>query len=89
MDKSRLQAILEEAFGEQVRSYSGRGMYGRECLALDTDKEAGEVFVAVLEAIEGEHDTTELQNAFQDMRSDQMGMGRIFYWPAVAYVVPS
>lgn len=89
-NKSRLQTILEghvENSGNgQVRSYSGRAMYGRECLGIDTSAEIGELFADVLAFVEGEGDTSELQDAFREMRSDAMGRGTIYYWPSIPYV---
>lgn len=88
-DKTRLQVILEEVaddLGGTVRSYSGRAMYGRECLGIDTDSSLGEIFAAVLESVEGEDDTRELQDAFRGMCSDSMGRGTIYYWPSLPYV---
>ena len=85
--KSKLQSILEADF-DGVRSYSGLGMYGRSCLAIDCDRgvSLGDVFSVVLTAVEGEDDTSDLQEAFQCMRSDAMGLGTIYYFPNVPYV---
>lgn len=81
--KSRLQDILESTV-DGVRSYSGRGMYGRSCLGVETD-DLGDLFAAVLEELEGEEDTQDVQLAFKSMRTDALGRGTIVYFPAVAY----
>lgn len=84
MVKSKLQLILEAAF-DGVRSYSGRAMFGRPCLGVDTG-DVGEVFAAVLEAVEGDDDTHDLQDAFRNMRTDAMGRGTILYFPNVPFL---
>ncbi len=82
--KSRLQEILESTI-DGVRSYSGRGMYGRSCLGVDTD-DLGDLFAAVLEELEGEEDTQDVQLAFKSMCTDAMGLGTIVYFLAVPFV---
>lgn len=82
--KSRLQDILESTV-DGVRSYSGRGMYGRSCLGVET-YDLGDLFASVLEELEGEEDTQDLQLAFKSMCTDAMGRGTIVYFPAVPYV---
>ncbi len=82
--KSKLQEIFEAA-EFNVRSYSGRGMFRRECLAITTDLDLGQVFAAVLEGVQGNDDTMEIQEAFQNMRTDQMGLGSVIYFPDVQF----
>lgn len=82
--KSRLQDVLESTI-DGVRSYSGRGMYGRSCLGVETD-DLGDLFAAVLEELEGEEDTQDVQPAFKSMRTDSMGRGTIVYFPSVPFV---
>lgn len=82
--KSRLQDILESTV-DGVRSYSGRGMYGRSCLGVETD-DVGDLFAAVLEELEGEEDTQDIQLAFKSMCTDSMGRATIVYFPAIPYV---
>lgn len=81
---SRLQGILESTV-DGVQSYSGRGMYGRSCLGVETD-DLGDLFAAVLEELEGEEDTQDVQLAFKSMRTDSMGRGTIVYFPAIPFV---
>lgn len=82
--KSRLQAILESTV-DGVRSYSGRAMYGRSCLGVETN-DVGDLFAAVLEELEGEEDTQDVQLAFKSMCTDALGLGTIVYFPAVPFV---
>jgi hypothetical protein len=70
--KVTLQERLDQA-GIKVRSYSGRGMYGKECLgavahsAKDVYAECGRANI-------------------KTARVDSMGLGVVVYWPSVAWV---
>lgn len=76
----------------KIRSYSGRGMYGKECLAIDGD----DINLMQLGFIMGQQVAEERQylhtKVFVDesdmsgMRSDSMGLGMVYYWPHIAYV---
>ncbi len=87
--KSELQEIFENA-DMPVRSYSGRGMFGKECLGVEVSS-TREVFIAVLVAI-GENypsaegnDTTDLQEAFESMKTDSLGNDMIVYFERVPF----
>lgn len=84
-DKSKLQEVLELSGIEGVRSYSGRRIYGKTCLGVETS-DLGELFAAVLESVEGDDDTREIQEAFRQMATDSMGRGTIVYFPGVPFV---
>ena len=54
MPKHALQKLIEGSDEDfKVRSYSGRGMFGKRCLGIEVDREysLGDVFAAILEAI--------------------------------------
>jgi hypothetical protein len=91
----QLQKILEDAEFE-TRSYSGRGMTGKTCLAVYASPNA--VFCVVLTAIlergvdvgggaddAGTVDVESLHAAFKRMASDAMGTGSIVYFPNVQF----
>lgn len=87
--KSLVQEILETTM--LVRSYSGIGMYGQSCLAVDADN-IGEVMVALFEhgtdsgdGLTGEQ-CAELRDAFQGVRVDTCGLGLILYFPDIQFV---
>lgn len=87
--KSFIQEVLEQSM--PVRSYSGRGMCGRYCLAVEADS-LGEMMVALFECgtdsgegLSGE-ECAELRDAFQEMKTDSLGRGTIFYFPSLQYV---
>lgn len=81
MSKRTFQQILEAA-GYVTRSYSGRGMSGRECLSvtLPGDEMMGRFFADVLEAIDAE-ETDPAAHAFRRMRTDSLGKGTVAYFP--------
>lgn len=82
-EKHVLQEILEGEF--EVRSYSGRGMYGRECLGVDVGRgELGELLAVVVENVE-EDDRYEVAQVLRGMATDSMGLGMIVYFPGVPF----
>jgi hypothetical protein len=86
MDKHPLQQVIEDADFD-CRSYSGRGMYGRRCLAVEVDREQslGDLMAGILEAVEGEDNTREIQDALRGMCWDNMGLGMVYYFPDVPF----
>ena len=87
-----LQIILEKC-EYRVRSYSGRRMYGKECLGVDTERDGlGALVASVIMEIAGTPDdcyapelVVEVQDAFRRIQHDQMGTGEIYYFPGVPY----
>jgi len=55
--------------GYKPRSYSGRGMMGKHCVAISGDLDKYEVGAAV-------------GSGFSAPQQDAMGMGIVLYWPA-------
>ena len=67
--QSKTEQLIEalEGAGFEPRSYSGRGMYGAECVAAKGDE------FAITEALAGQ--------GFGRPLADQLGKGVIVYWP--------
>lgn len=80
---NKIQEILENS-GFDVRSYSGRAMYGKSCLGVEVDN-LGEFISILLESVQGEEDTRDLQEAFLNLKQDQMGHGIVLYFPDVEF----
>ena len=82
------QRLLEDA-GLTPRSYSGRGMYGKECLGVNTDMSAmavaGWLIKALKETVDDESQWDELADILYDTVIDSMGRGIIMYWPSIAF----
>jgi len=72
IDSEELTKLIQVAnlFESKVRTYSGRNMYGKECLGIDCN------YGSEIELIE--------EAASQGIRGakiDTMGKGMIVYWP--------
>lgn len=82
------QRLIEDA-GYEPQSYSGRGMYGSQCLGVvvtDLGKFIGDVLYEIAVRIDdGECHAVELcepiSDAFRGMRTDNMGRDIIVYFP--------
>jgi len=66
---------------EDIRwDYSGRGMYGRECVGLTCSE--SEMFGFIGEVARATEDDD--WDWVKDVRSDSMGLDTIWYWPNVS-----
>jgi len=87
--KSALQTVLEN-FGNdrgepvELSDYSGRGMYGKYCLAV-TGLELRDLLRAVA-LFAGDVDSERLADDIDHLRQDSMGRGSVFYFPGVDYI---
>ncbi len=83
-----LQLLIEEA-GFECCSYSGRGMYGKQCLGvvLEGPHELDQLVSGVMEACAqlNAYALPLCSAAMEDMCWDNMGLGTIYYWPNVPY----
>lgn len=84
-----LQAAIENA-GYETRSYSGRGMYGKQCLGVVSENTI-ETIVDILRWAFSEGTTENddlyyaLSKAMQSAKTDSMGQGYIIYFPDHEY----
>jgi hypothetical protein len=83
MDTNRLQEIIKEA-GFESRRYSGRGMYGAECVAFNTYDLVGEV-AEIVASVDTDEERYELVKAFKKSNTDVMGTGTVIYFPTYKY----
>lgn len=86
-----LQALLTSgACDLNVREYSGRAMYGAQCLAV-VGGSLLEIMAAIVEGCLYEaadmapDDRTDIEDAMRQMRTDAMGHDTVVYWPSVPY----
>lgn len=85
-DKHPLQSIIENTdHADDVRSYEGRGMYGRSCLGVVISCSLGEFFADVMSASLETHQAADAES-FRGMRTDSMGLGTVVYFPNVPFV---
>lgn len=75
--------------GWNVRSYSGRGMFGKPCVGIDVPghREIGVVFFELGQKNQDVRDS-DLDHRIFDYRTDNMGDAMIIYWPQIPYVEP-
>lgn len=76
---TEFQNFLEKTCGYEVRSYSGRGMYGKTCIAI----EVGDVLEELSEiSYKAGENGIEMPN---EVKSDSLGIGYVLYWPSFNY----
>lgn len=86
---STLKDLLELDY--ETRPYSGRGMYGKSCLAvaLDAGQSPFKVFSDILLNVDehgGIHnDLALVHKALRDARVDDLGLGTILYFPTIPF----
>lgn len=76
MDARDLINLIRDADGEPY-SYSGRAMYGRRCVAVSDIKLHELVYQCA--------HTRQAGDLLRSMRTDSMGLGKVFYWPNVEW----
>lgn len=90
MDKESYDKIftaIEDA-GYEPREYSGRGMYGRQCLGVTCERPAGfmvALFATMCENADDVDEIREVAEALQDPSEDAMGRDAIIYWPSIRW----
>lgn len=85
MDAQLLYSILSVAWDNGVhdshpRSYSGRAMYGKRCIAVEVSEPADLVKIAFW-AGQAYGEQLDGEDFLRGMRSDSLGLGMIYYWP--------
>jgi len=84
---ANLQHILED-LGFETMSYSGRGMYGKTCLAIRTESNIN-LFNLGAEVAQSTLDEDEFVESYPDIfhpKMDSFGLGIVVYWPNIEYI---
>ena len=81
MTFAKLVSILEDA-GLAPRSYSGRAMYGQQCVGATFE---GSLLGTIADITEACDDTAEASDLINSARTDNMGRGTIIYWHDVEW----
>ena len=90
--------VIEMA-GYKTQSYSGRGMYGKQCLGVQVDDSVFQFYANVIEQaadeivsrLDDEHDDAvydvleEVGKMLRRTRSDSLGLSTIIYWPSIPW----
>lgn len=73
--------ISESGFAP--RSYSGRGMYSRECIGISTDHNPFAVIADLIETIERRTPEvlSEALRVIRRTQTESLGHGVVIYWP--------
>jgi hypothetical protein len=79
-DHSAFKEIADKACLE-LREYSGRGMYGKECVGIDCDY-VNETLSELVAACEN---TSDAAHIIRTMKQDSMGLGAIIYWSCIEW----
>ena len=89
MEDTKVQQAITDA-GFVPRDYSGRGMYGTYCLAIESDDDPCTTLLSIVGAFallaETVDEVRELAEALKDCRTDTLGRGTIIYWPRIEWV---
>jgi len=77
--------------GLEPREYSGRGMYGAYCLAVETDDRSSAPLIIdateeMLNADYTKQDISDILIELKRVRTDNLGMGYIHYFPNLPWV---
>jgi hypothetical protein len=81
MDAAEFLKVFAKADTEfKVRSYSGRGMYGANCIGIDMDDIGGVMRLAAA-LIDAGMDVEDVHVLGTLMKTDSMGRGIVVYWP--------
>jgi hypothetical protein len=88
-----IKELIEELNDNEynVRSYSGRGMYGSECLGITCGNPI-ETLVSIMEFLyessrynDGEPQFLDYTSLFMSGRTDSMGLSSILYFPKIKW----
>lgn len=86
MESKRLIEILEDA-GCPVRRYSGRGMFGVQCVAFTLD-DCNSLLGVVADIVANTDDNDErrkINKIFRTALTDSMGLSTIVYFPRMKW----
>ncbi len=72
--------------GYEPRSYSGRGMYGSECVAVSCE-DSMELLFEVIEILYYDYDDNFISvlDVLRRFRTDELGLNEIIYWPGIKW----
>lgn len=77
--KQFIEALEDANF--EVKSYSGRGMYGKSCVSVSQrEDEETSAWEIARELFNRDHDC--IFDDVPEPRQDSLGLGMVFYWPS-------
>lgn len=87
MDNKKLIEIFEDA-DYNPRSYSGRGMFGCQCLGVeckDPTRMILDVIISCCGMAESVSDVADFCEELKRSNTDNMGLDMIVYWPGIKW----
>lgn len=75
-----LQTLMDA--GYEPRAYSGRGMYGRQCISVTTGERVHSVLADIIACCE---DVDAASDMIRGASTDNMGLDHVIYWPSVTW----
>ena len=87
-EKTIAQSVYNvcKALGLHVRSYSGRAMYGKECLGFTTSSPLSDIADLSAKIVAwGELEESDRGILFEDVQQDSMGRDFILYFPMLSW----
>lgn len=86
MNKRPLQLAIENSGEFRCRKYSGRGMYGSQCLGVEVnmDHSLGDLLGEIVAYVDDDN-RDEISDALRKLRTDSLGLGEIVYFPGVPF----
>lgn len=86
LQKVLIKVQQEEGLDFEIRSYSGRFMYGEECLAITGDV-VNMLQLGWLIKFHDHKDEVYFEH-LERTRTDSMGLGIVLYFPGIRYTDP-
>lgn len=87
--KAFIQLLQFNRECRNVRSYSGRAMYGARCVSVylngDAELPAFAATLAVDAESDNEGDGDDIIKILRGTRTDNMGLGTVVYWPSMPW----
>lgn len=80
MDGELLINLIQHVGYDPRRAYSGRGMFGKECVGLTTENSFANT---IADLVEGCSNLEEAAELVRGARSDNLGLSTVIYWPDV------
>ncbi len=86
MESKRLMEILEDA-GYELRSYSGRGMFGDTCVGfiIDASDSLLTVGAELADSVYEIDERASLLRVIRGAKTDSMGLSTIVYFPRMKW----
>jgi hypothetical protein len=95
MDAKKLIELIEDSGDYRAQSYSGRAMYGKNCVGvrIRRDKSVFEFVADLLETVDAHSDgedelsdnISEVASVLRRARTDGMGLDTILYFPRIEW----